>query len=153
MLPTRLVLFLALMLAPAALAQRPPDPKVEIYIPAGMPIQIEATRDEKEQTITKYNIKRIVGLEVDNVTIVNLIVGRDGRVSKEVRYTTLHVADPASVAWASSVDVCRLIIIVERVETEKGVWLIDSEDQRTNIGAIVERGGDALPRPKFINKE
>jgi hypothetical protein len=154
MLPIRLVLcFCVLMLAPAAFAQRPSDPKVEIYIPKGMPIQIEATRDEKEQSITKYNIKRIVGPEVDKVTIVNLIVGRDGKVSKETRFTTARVADPASIAWASSVDVRRLILIVEHIETDKGAWLIDSEDQHANLSAIVERGADALPRAKFIKKE
>ena len=141
------------MLAPAAFAQRPPDPKVEIYIPTGMPIQIEATRDEKEQTITKYNIRRIVGPQVDKVTIVDLIVGPDGKVNKETRFTTARFAEPASIAWASSVDVRRLILIVEHVETDKGVWVVDSEDQHINLGAIVEHGADALPSAKFIKRE
>lgn len=64
---------LLMFLAPTACAQRPPDPKVEIYIPEGMPIQIEAARDENEQTITKYNIKRIVGPEVGKVRMVMVV--------------------------------------------------------------------------------
>ena len=152
--PIRLVLcFSALMLAPSPLAQYSPNPKVEIYIPAGMPIQIEATRDEKEQTIAKYNIKRLVALDVDKVTIVNLMVGRDGNPSKEIRFSTVRVAGLASIAWVYSADVDRLILIVERLETDKGVWLIDCEDQQASVGAIVERGADTLPRAKFVNKE
>jgi len=143
------------MLAPAALAQRPPNPKVEIYIPTGMPIQIEATRDESELTITKYNIKRIVGPEVRKVTVVTFLVRQDGNVGRETRYTTTRGPDPASIAWASSVDVARLILIVERLETDTGVWVMgdEGEDRHATLAATVERGAEALPRARFVKKE
>lgn len=142
-----------MVFAPVAFAQRPPDPKVEIYIPAGMPIQIEATRDENEQTITKYNIRRIVGPEVSKVGMVMVVVGANDEVLHTARGTTARVSDPASIAWASQVDARRLLIIVEWVEADTGTWVLDSEDQHANLHAIVERGSDALPRAKFIKKE
>lgn len=139
--------------APMALSQRAPDPRVEIYIPLGMPIRIEVARDEEEQAITKYNIKRMVTSEVEKMTMVNLIVGSDGQVIKAKRFTVDRVSDPASIAWASTVKVDRLILIVERLETKKGAWVIDAEDQSTDLKAIVEQGADALGRAKFIKNK
>jgi len=156
MKPFKLALCLCvLMVTPVMTAQRPPDPKVEIYIPAGMEkiIQIEATRDESEPTITKYNIKRIVGPEVNKVTILNLIVGPEGKIDHEFRYTTSRVSDPANVAWASMIKADRLILIVERVETKDGEWVLDADDVMADPKAVVERGKDALPHARFVKRE
>ena len=69
------------------------------------------------------------------------------------RATTGRVYEPASIAFAKQVDARRLLIIVERVETDTGTWVLDSEDQYANLRAIVERGDDALPVAKLIKKE
>lgn len=167
MKPIRLGLCLCALvsLAAAGFAQHPPDPKIEIYIPTGMPIRIEVTRDENEQAITKYNIKRIVGPEVDKVMFTVLNLGPDNELrydptsinssiaKNEARVTTNKDWPLASKAWVSSADVRRFIIIVERVETDSGAWVFESENQRADLRAIVERSADALPRAKFIKKE
>ena len=143
--------------------QVPPTPSIEVYVPEGMPIQIEVTRDERELSITKLNIKRIVGPEVKSISVTEWMVGpeqkstadpkivTDGRIR---RYTTSKVVDPASVAWASSVDVRRFILIVERLETDTGVWVMadEGEDRSATLAAIVDRGVSAVPRAKFIPK-
>ena len=153
MKPLRMVLCpcVLMLLAPTAFAQRPPDPRVEVYIPNGMPIQIEVTRDQDERTITKYNIKLVVGPRVSKVTMARLLVGPDGRVRKETQFTTANLADPTSIAWASSVEVHRLIFIIKHLETDNGAWVTDRED--INVRAIIERGAKALPRARFIARE
>ena len=167
MKPIRLGLRLCALMSVAAagLAQRPPEPKIEIYIPTGMPIRMEVTRDENEQTITKYNIKRIVGPEVGKVMFTVLTLGPDNELrydptsinssiaKNEARVTTNKNWPLASEAWLSSADVRRFIIIGERVETDTGVWVFESENQRADLRAIVERGAEALPRAKFIKRE
>ena len=133
----------------------------EIFIPSGMPITLDVSPDEGEHRTTKYNIKPVVGPDVDKVFIVTLSVGPDNQVKEapggfmegEARLTTARVHEPASVAWASTVEVRRFILIVERVETDNGVWVLDSEDQHANLKAIVEQGRDALPVAKFIKKQ
>ncbi len=143
--------------------QVPPTPSIEVYVPQGMPVQIEVTRDERELSITKLNIKRIVGPEVKSISVIEWMVGperksttdskivTDGRISQ---YTTYRVSDPASVAWASSVDVRRFILVVERLETDTGVWVMgeEGEDRRATLAAIVDRGVNAVPRARFIPK-
>jgi hypothetical protein len=129
----------------------------EIFIPVGMPISLNVSLDENQRGITKYNIKRIVGQDVDKVTMRVVTVGPDNKLDEESGYVatlmTARVSDLASVEWKSSEDVRRLIVIVERVETTIGVWVVDSEDQQTNLKAIVERGQDGLPTAKFIKKQ
>lgn len=133
----------------------------EIFIPDGMPITLDVSLDENERGITKYNIKPVVGSDVDKVFIVTLSVGLDNQVKEapggfmegEARLTTARVHEPASVAWASREEVRRFILIVERVEADNGVWVLDSEVQHANLKAIVERGRDALPAAKFIKKQ
>jgi hypothetical protein len=166
MKPSTLGLCLCTLMSMAAtvLAQRPPDPKVEIYIPEGMEqvIRLDVRRDDNEPTITKYNINRICAPEVDKVFLVTLTVGPDNQVRQskqrpeflehEAHIITSKVHEPASAAWGSMVDVRRYILVVERVETDKGVWVLDADDQVADLKAIVERGNSALPRAKFIKK-
>ncbi|HKQ04863.1 MAG TPA: hypothetical protein VJ464_07010 [Blastocatellia bacterium] len=158
MKPMKLALcFCVLIVAPVTTAQRPPDPKVETYIPANLTgiIRIEVSRDDKETTITKYNWWPRVEPEVRGVTTMVILVGPDDQIKygDGNRYHTRKIGDPASVAWVSSADIRRLIFIVERVETDGGDWVLESEDQHANIKAIVERGADALPHAKFIKRE
>ncbi|MEK6304625.1 MAG: hypothetical protein AABO41_28410 [Acidobacteriota bacterium] len=147
----------------ASTAHALPTPAIEIYVPQGMPVQIEVTRDERDLSITKLNIKRIVGPEVRSMSVTEWMMGpeytsttdpkpvTDGRIS---RYTTYNVGDPASAAWASSVDVRRFILLVERLETDTGVWVMGdgSKDRLATLAAIVERGVSAVPRATFIPK-
>jgi hypothetical protein len=69
-----------------------------------------------------------------------------GRVSSGRKW------DKASTAWAAEMDVRRLILIVERVETDSGVWVLDGADQHADLQAVIERGSEALPKAKFIPK-
>jgi hypothetical protein len=126
-----------------------------------MPISIEVTRDEKETRISKYHIKRIVGPEVDQVFMVSLTLGPDNKVHRgtgaiaenEARITTAKVWEPASIAWASTIEVRRLIIIVERVETSTGVWVVDNENGHIDLDAVADRGSAAIPGAKFIKNK
>lgn len=139
--------------APVVLmAQRPPDPNVEIYIPRGMPIRIEASRDEEEPRITKYIVERRVAAEVQRLTMVELLVGPGAEVIRSRRYTTTRVSDPVTIAWASVARVGRLILIVERLETRNGAWVIDAKDQTINLRAVVAHGAKAVHRAKFVQR-
>jgi len=153
--------FVALVLiAPTGLGQRPPDP--EVHIPEGMPINVIATRDETEQEITKYNVVKVVGPEVKSITMFQIMLG-PGEFGPEfrlitsparlrsTRYTTDKPSEPASIAWTSSVKVARLVIIVEAVETDQGLWILENPDEEAK--SIISKETTTLPRAKFLKNK
>lgn len=130
--------------------------KPEVLIPEGMPIRLDISLDGNERERTKYIIRRTADPEVSYVTMTLLTVGSDNKVdadsSQVVEAMTASEGDTASQAWPRAAAVRRLIVIVKRVETSSGVWVLDSENQQADLQAIVERGLDALPKAKFIEQ-
>jgi len=128
----------------------------EVLIPEGMPVTLDVWLDKSEREETKFHIRHHAGPEVDFVTLILLTVGQDNKVDSDSRQLveamTARESDLASTAWPKTEDVRRLIVIVKRVDTSSGEWVLDSEDQNADLQAIVERGRDALPKAKFIRK-
>jgi hypothetical protein len=154
------IFIFAAMLVPCAVAceqhsikQQSIQP--EVLIPEGMPITLDVSLDEHDHE-TKYNIRRKVGPDVDRVVMRVLTVGPDQNIDTEpgmvAELMTARESDHASVAWPVTHDVRRLIVIVERVETSSGVWVLDNQDGHIEPKAIIERGRDALPKATFIKK-
>ena len=152
---TKLALSLCLVVlltAPTA-AQRPQDPKVELYIPMGMPIQIAVKRDEGELAANKYLVQPLVAPDVRKVKAFLLTTNQADRKGHGAQFNQLIDGTPFSINWKLDEVVDRLIVIIQRVETNEGVWLIDAEDQQEAVGQAVERGDQSLLRAKFIKKE
>ena len=133
-----------------ASAQTIPEPKIEIYIPTGMPIQIEVKRDESVIDKVKYLIERTTGPEVDRVQIFMLSHSEEAKQGNGALVWTNREVSTASMSWPLNKKVDRLIVMVKRVETNDGVWLIDAPDSIAEMSTAVEHGDTSLMRARFI---
>jgi hypothetical protein len=141
----------------------------EIFIPEGMPIQIEVKRDESVLHQNKYLITRKTTPEVHKVKMFVLAADEADRKGHGSILWTINDDTPASISWPLDDKVNRLIIIVQQVETDDGVWVIDAPDSIAEIQqavehsdltlmrgrfikAIVDRGKGALPKARFIKQ-
>ena len=133
-----------------------PHLKPEVYIPKGMPVSLDVSRDEQDPDLIKYIIHPRVESDVDQVSIFLFTVGPDNKVDtapdqlKQLRTTRTN--DTAIHSWPIAKDVRRLIVIVEGVKTSDGIWKLDGQSQVLHVGEIVERGARALPEAKFIKR-
>jgi hypothetical protein len=149
---TRLALgFCILMLWTAPTLAQHPGLEVQVFIPQGMPIKLQVERDLGEPNIAKYIVKRIVSDDARSARIATAMLDRDGKLLHEsvFRETSDHLADPMSVATGDT-RAAKLLLIVEVLNTTKGRWVPDNEEQQLSIKELIKHGSDALPRAKFL---
>lgn len=129
-------------------AQTPNDLKVEIYIPQEMEkfISVDVVRDYSETQNVKYLIKRRTPPEVNKVKIF-VITPND---KHGMIITTSRDYPDASVSAAS---INHIIIIIMRVETDEGAWIIDSLDEAKTIQEAVEKNDPKLIHSYFKPKQ
>jgi hypothetical protein len=148
----RILLCLCTLFVPIASAQHSLDQKAEIYIPAGMPIQIEVKRDESEKTAHKYLVHRTTGPNVHKVKMFVLTSLPDERNSQAQQGWTSNDEEAPAIVWGLDKRVDRLIVVIQRVETDDGVWVIDADDQQEAVGEAIKLHDRTLLRGKFIDK-
>jgi hypothetical protein len=134
-----------------------PSVKPEVFIAEGMPVALAAS-PEREGDWTTCNLHVTLGPEADLAAMLLITVGPDNQIKSEagdiVEATVSKGDEHASHAWPDAADVHRFIVLVERVETSSGVWVLDSQQSRAELlQAIIEHGRDALPQAKFIRRD
>jgi hypothetical protein len=149
------IIAVALMITAIACGKRPFAP--EVYIPSGMPVTVDVSRDEGEIERIKYIIHSKVGLDVDQVKL--LLFTTDAKHKDETYSGDFNMAvinkpeESASISWDRTQDVRRLIVIVQSVKTTDGIWVLDIPDlKQFPIQEVMENGTVALPKAKFINE-
>jgi hypothetical protein len=135
-----------------------PGLKPEVFIPDGVPVTLDVSRDDHDSGLITYNVRATLAADAEIVTMFITTVGADNRFRPEAddaaEATLSRDEDHTSYGWPMGEDIRRLIVIVERVETASGVWRLDGDLPRdTLLRAVVEHGRDALPKAKFIRRD
>lgn len=144
--------FLLLLLVPMVGQAFQSEPCVEVLIPKGMPIKIEAQRDQSDSQILKFTIRRIVPKDARRAKITTVMVDRNGIVQYLRPRVGNNLSDPMSIATADT-SIARILLVVGWLETDRGKWVMDTKTQDVDIELLVKQGAKALPQSKFIVRE
>jgi hypothetical protein len=126
--------------------------RIEIFIPEGMPVQIEVKHDQSALHHNKYLITRKTALDVHKVKMFILAANDTDRKGHGSLIWSVDDDSPASISWPMDEKVNRLIVIVQRVETDDGVWLIDAPDSIAEMEQAVKHSDLKLMRARFIKE-
>jgi hypothetical protein len=102
--------------------------------------------------MVKYVIKRAAPAEVDKVKMSLMSHSEIELKGGGAVVTTTRLSPESSIAWPSNSKRDRLVVIVLRVETDSGAWVIDASDQMEAISEAVKQGEGAKLRARFIPK-
>lgn len=142
-------LALAVSLMPLSGQAMQSHPYIDVLIPAGMPIKVDVHRDETEPGIFKYDITRIVARDAQRAKITIVMLDANGKIRRITPIVGGHLADPMSMA-ATDTSICRIVFIVEWLETDQGKWVVDTKSQQVDIESLIKPNAEPIPKARFI---
>ena len=150
------IIAVALTITAVACGKRRLEP--EVYIPSGMPVMIDVSRDDPDPETIKYIIRPHFDPEIKAVSVWLYKINSSGKIysaSAQIKFLDIDKrAETGSYSWNKTDDVGRFLVIGFTVKTHDGIWAPDISDVRQfPINEIVNKGAAALPKAKFIRDD
>lgn len=150
------IILVALLIAVAACSKHRLEP--EIYIPSGMPVTIDVSRDDPAPETIKYIVRPRFDPDIKMVSLWFQTIKADGTfysASGQIKFQEVEKsAGNGSYSWNETDGVSRFLVIVLSVQTVEGIWVPDIPDIRQfPINEIVKKGAAALPKAKFYKND
>lgn len=146
---------LVLVTTGAACGKRRLEP--EVYIPEGMPVTVDVSRDDQVSERVNYIIRPQFGLDVDVVSLWLFTINTDGTMdssSGQIKFIDIDKhAEIGSFSWNRTEDVGRFLVVVQTVKTLDGIWVPDIPIKQFPLNEIVTKGAAALPKAKFLKED
>lgn len=157
--PVKIIsLFIAIVLTIIGVACGKRRLEPEVYIPSGIPVTIDVSRDDPDPETIKYIIRPHFDPDIEVVSVWLYKVNSSGKIysaSAQIKFLDIDKrAETSSYSWTKTDDVSRFLVIVFTVKTHEGIWAPDISDVRQfPINEIVNKGAAALPKVKFIRDD
>lgn len=150
------IIAVALTMTTAACGQRRLEP--EVYIPSGMPVTLDVSRDDPNPETINYIIRPQFDPDIEVVSVWFYKIDSSDKIysaSTNIKFLDIDKrAETGSFSWNKTDDVSRLLVIVFTVKTHDGIWAPDISDVRQfPINEIVNKGVAALPKARFIRDD
>ena len=129
------------------------QPCANVLVPKGMPITMTAKQDVSEPEILKFIITRNVPKDARRAKIITVMLDKNGTIKYIRSKVGDQLSDPMSIGTADK-SIARILLIVEWLETDKGKWVMDTNDRRPfDVEAFINLGTATLPQATFIKNE
>jgi hypothetical protein len=150
------IIAVALTITAVACGKRRLEP--EVYIPSGMPVTIDVSRDDPDPETIKYIISPQFDPDIEVVSVWLYKVNSSGKIysaSAQIKFLDIDKrAETGNYSWNKTDDVSRFLVIVFTVKTHEGIWAPDITDVRQfPINEVMNKGAAALPKAKFIRDD
>jgi hypothetical protein len=122
--------------------------KTQILVPKGMPIELEIFPGESTAGGQSFQIKRTTP-DGGRAMLVILMIDKNKKLLPVLRLMSRDASKPTTVT-PQAVNIAKIIVIVEWLETTSGKWVLDSPDPKVPIEAVIRRGPKALPKARRV---